>query len=252
MTKIIIYGAFGRMGKALLQSLSSEKNLELLASLGSQEKIDSFLLKADVVIDFTAPEATEELLGKCVEAQKALLIGTTGHSNEMRKKIENASTRIPLMFSPNYSIGVNTLFWLTKKAIEILGATYDAEILELHHRFKEDAPSGTARHLAEIIARARGLEYESEARHGRYGLPGQRTSSEIGIHAIRAGDCIGEHTVLLGSLGERLELTYRASSREAYAKGALRAAAWLHGQPSGYYDMEDVLGFKNRSDLSEK
>ncbi|MFZ4116493.1 MAG: 4-hydroxy-tetrahydrodipicolinate reductase [Chthoniobacterales bacterium] len=243
-TKIIIYGASGRMGQALLQCLTSEKNLELVGAIASHDEIDSILSAADVVIDFTAPEATFSLLEKCVHARKALVIGTTGHSTEVREKIESAARDIPLIFSPNYSVGVNTLFWLTRKATEILGSEYDAEIVELHHRFKKDAPSGTARRLAEIIAEVRGLEYKSDARHGRIGLPGARTSSEIGIHALRAGDAVGEHTVLLGTLGERLELTYRASSREAYAKGALRAATWLHEKSPGYYDMEDVLGLK--------
>ncbi len=234
------------MGQALLQCLTSEKNLELIRGIGSHEEIDSVLPAADVVIDFTAPEATLSLLEKCVQARKALVIGTTGHSTEMREKIKRASRHIPLIFSPNYSVGVNTLFWLTRKATEILGSQYDAEIVELHHRFKKDAPSGTARHLAEIIAEVRGLGYGSEARHGRVGMPGERTSQEIGIHALRAGDAIGEHTVLLGTLGERLELTYRASSREAYAKGALQSAEWLSKKSPGYYDMEDVLGLKNR------
>ncbi len=242
---IIIYGAHGKMGQALLQCLKSEKNLTLVGAIGSHEEIDSVLPSADVVIDFTDVEATVPLLEKCVKARKALVIGTTGHSYEVREKIKTASCEIPLIFSPNYSVGVNTLFWLTRKATEILGSEYNAEIVEIHHRFKKDAPSGTARHLAEIIAETRGLEYEKEARHGRVGMPGARTSSEIGIHALRAGDAVGEHTVFLGTLGERLELTYRASSRDAYAKGALRAAEWLSEKPPGYYDMENVLGLKN-------
>lgn len=243
-TKIIIYGVNGKMGQALLQCLKSEKNLELVGGIGSGDDVDSLLLSTDVVIDFTDAEATLPLLEKCLQAKKALVIGTTGHSDEVRAAIHQASHKIPIIFSPNYSIGVNTLFWLTRKAAEILGSEYDAEIIEMHHRFKKDAPSGTARRLAEIIAEVRNLEYKKEARHGREGMPGARSSTEIGIHALRAGDAIGEHTVLLGTLGERLELTYRASTREAYASGALRAARWLSQQLPGNYDMEDVLGLR--------
>lgn len=245
-TQIIIYGAHGKMGQALLQYLKSEENTNLVAAIGSHDQIDAFLSTSDVVIDFTTIEATLPLLEKCVAAKKALVIGTTGHSKEMRKEIEIASKDIPIIYSPNYSIGVNTLFWLTRKATEILGVQYDAEIIELHHRFKKDAPSGTAQHLAEIIATSRHLQYEEEVRHGRFGMTGERSVTEIGIHALRAGDAIGEHTVLLGTSGERLELTYRASSREAYAKGAIRAASWLSNKTPGYYDMEDVLGLKEK------
>ncbi|KAB2643011.1 MAG: 4-hydroxy-tetrahydrodipicolinate reductase [Verrucomicrobia bacterium] len=244
MTHIIIYGATGKMGKALLECITHNDKLHLVGALGSHDSIDPILHAADVVIDFTTLEATLPLVEKCVTAKKALVIGTTGHSSEVRKQIESASKNIPMIFSPNFSIGVNTLFWLTRKATAILGSHYDAEIIELHHRFKKDAPSGTARHLAEIIAEVRNVDDEKEVRHGRVGIPGERSSNEIGIHALRAGDAIGEHTVLLGTLGERLELTYRASSREAYAQGALRAAEWLCHKEPGYYDMEDVLELK--------
>lgn len=246
-TQVIIYGAQGKMGQALLECLTLEKDVKLVAAITAHDTIDPFLHACDVVIDFTTVEATLPLLRKCITAQKALVIGTTGHSEKIRSEIAEASRDIPIIFSPNYSIGVTTLFWLTRKATEILGMNYDAEIVELHHRFKKDAPSGTARRLAEIIAKARKLDYEKEVRHGRFGMPGERTLKEIGIHALRAGDAIGEHTVFLGTLGERLELTYRASSREAYARGALRAAIWLREKVPGYYDMEDVLGLKEQN-----
>jgi 4-hydroxy-tetrahydrodipicolinate reductase len=245
-TQIIIYGATGKMGKALIECIAHNEKLNLLGALGSHDTIDTILNASDVVIDFTTIEATLSLVEKCVAARKPLVIGTTGHSKEARAKIESASKSIPLIFSPNYSIGVNTLFWLTRKATAILGPSYDAEIVELHHRFKKDAPSGTARRLAEIVAEVRNVDYEKEVHHGRCGITGERTSSEIGIHALRAGDAIGEHTLFLGTSGERLELTYRASSREAYATGALRAAEWLCNKEPGHYDMEDVLGLESK------
>ena len=154
------------------------------------------------------------------------------------------------MFAANFSVGVNTLFWLTRQAAQILGPDFDLEIVEVHHRLKKDAPSGTARRLAEILAEARGLDYDADARHGREGIVGARGSREIGVHAVRGGDVVGEHTVLFADVGERVELTHRASSRETFALGALRAAAWLRGRPPGLYDMEDVLGLRGRPVVS--
>ncbi len=232
------------MGQALLEALSREPSLELLTAVSSKESIDPFINQTDVIIDFTTPQATMELLSKCTKAKKPLVIGTTGLSKEEEAMIFSASQEIPILFSPNYSVGVNALFWLTQKATELLGPEYDAEIVEMHHRFKKDAPSGTARRLGEIIAETRSLDYETEAKHGRVGLFEKRTSSEIGIHALRVGDSIGEHTVILGTLGERLELTYRASTRAAYATGALRGASWLIEKNPGLYDMQHVLGIK--------
>ena len=243
---VIIYGSKGRMGQALLESLQHEPSLELVGAIGSDSSVDPLLPDADVVIDFTNEEATMALLKKCIAAKKAVVIGTTGLSKEAEAQIAAAAKEIPIVFSPNFSIGVNTLFWLTEKATEILGSEYDAEIVEMHHRFKKDAPSGTARRLAEIIAEVRHLDYEKDTRHGRGGMPGGRTPTEIGMHALRAGDAVGEHTVILGTLGERLELTYRASTRAVYATGALRAANWLCEQKLGLYDMQDVLGLKNK------
>lgn len=232
------------MGQALKESLPRESSLELLAAITSKESVDPFIERADVIIDFTTPQATIDLLAKCRKAKKALVIGTTGLSKQEETQIVEASKEIPILFSPNYSIGVNALFWLTKKATELLGLEYDAEIIEIHHRFKKDAPSGTARRLGEIIAEVRSLNYEKEACHGRVGIFQERKPSEIGIHALRVGDAIGEHTVVLGALGERLELTYRASTRAAYASGALRGAVWLIEKKPGLYDMQHVLGIK--------
>ena len=241
---VIIYGSKGKMGQALLESLPRESSLELLGAISSKDSIDPLMERADAIIDFTAPHATMDLLSKCRKAQKALVIGTTGLSQQEEAIILEASKEIPILFSPNYSIGVNTLFWLTQKAAELLGSEYDAEIVEMHHRFKKDAPSGTAKQLAKVIAEVRNLDYETEARHGRVGIFNERKPSEIGIHALRVGDTIGEHTVILGTLGERLELTYRASTRAAYASGALRGAIWLINKKPGLYDMQHVLGIK--------
>ncbi|MBM3857792.1 MAG: 4-hydroxy-tetrahydrodipicolinate reductase [Verrucomicrobia bacterium] len=232
------------MGKALLESLPRESSLHLLGAISSKESIDPLLDSADVIIDFTTPEATMELLPKCRNAKKALVIGTTGLSKQEESLILEASKEIPILFSPNYSVGVNALFWLTQKATELLGPEYDAEIVEMHHRFKKDAPSGTARRLGEIIAEVRELDYQKEAKHGRFGIFEERKPSEIGIHALRVGDAIGEHTVMLGTLGERLELTYRASTRVAYASGALRGAVWLTKKEPGLYDMQHFLKIK--------
>ena len=151
---------------------------------------------------------------------------------------------IPIVFAPNFSVGVNTLFWLTRKAAEILGPDFDLEVVEMHHRLKKDSPSGTARRLAEILTEVRGLDYAKDVLHGREGLIGQRTNTEIGMHAIRGGDVVGDHTVIYSNVGERVELTHKASSRDTFAKGALRASAWVLDQKPALYDMEDVLGLR--------
>jgi 4-hydroxy-tetrahydrodipicolinate reductase len=199
---------------------------------------------SDVVIDFSSASATGSLLESCRAAGKPIVIGTTGHDDAHRQAIEETAHEIGVVFAANFSVGVNALFWLTREAARILGPAFDLEVVEMHHRLKKDAPSGTARRLAEILAEARGLDYARDAVHGRQGLVGERGPQEIGVHAIRGGDVVGEHTVLFAGTGERLELTHRASSRETFAAGALRAAEWLIGQPPGLYDMEDVLGLQ--------
>jgi 4-hydroxy-tetrahydrodipicolinate reductase len=173
-----------------------------------------------------------------------MVIGTTGHSNEDRSQITGLSSIIPMVLSSNYSTGVNTLFWLTRKATEILGPGFDLEVVEMHHRLKRDAPSGTARTLAEILAEVRKEQLEKVIRHGREGIVGERTATEIGMHSIRGGDVVGDHTVIFAGLGERVELTHKASTRETFANGALRAAEWVARQKPGLYDMQDVLGLK--------
>ena len=157
-------------------------------------------------------------------------------------KIRQAANSIPIVFAPNFSVGVNTLFWLTRKAAEILGPGFDLEVVEMHHRLKKDAPSGTAKRLAEILTEVRKLDYHTDARHGRHGIVGERTDAEIGVHAIRGGDVVGDHTVIFATAGERVELTHKASSRETFARGAIRAAKWAAGKAPGLYDMQDVLG----------
>ena len=244
--KVVIYGSKGRMGQALVACAKENPALELVGTIDAGESLDPISL-CDAVIDFTHADATVPALEKCTELGKIIVIGTTGHSNEVRNKISGASKQIPVIFSPNYSVGVNTLFWLTKKAAEILGPDYDAEVVEVHHRLKKDAPSGTARRLVEVLDEAYGLDYEKDTRHGRVGMPGERTRSEVGVHAVRGGDVVGDHTVMLAAPGDRLELIHRASSRETFARGALRAALWardLKKNQPGLYDMQDVLGLR--------
>jgi 4-hydroxy-tetrahydrodipicolinate reductase len=172
------------------------------------------------------------------------VIGTTGHSEKEKAEIGKRKAEIPMVIASNFSTGVNTLFWLTRKAAEILGNDFDLEIIEMHHRLKKDAPSGTAKSLAEILADVRKLKLAEAARHGRAGIVGERTPAEIGVHSIRGGDVVGDHTVIFANVGERVELTHKASSRDTFANGALRAALWAVKQKPGLYDMQDVLGLK--------
>ena len=173
-------------------------------------------------------------------------MGTTGHTDEQLQLIQEASKSIPIVHAPNYSVGVNTLFWLTRRATEILGNDFDLEVIEMHHRHKKDSPSGTARRLAEILADVRDLSYDDDCKHGRFGDVGARTKTEIGVHALRGGDVVGDHTVVYANDGERVELTHKASSRETFSKGAVRAAKWIEceGLKNGLFDMQDVLGLK--------
>lgn len=244
--KVVIYGSKGRMGQALVAAARENLSLELVGKIDAGESLD-VIADCDAVIDFTHADATLPALRKCMELGKIIVIGTTGHSNDVRQAITEAAATIPVIFSPNYSVGVNTLFWLTKKAAEILGPDYDAEVIEVHHRLKKDAPSGTARRLVEVLDEAYGLDYEKDTRHGRVGMPGERTRGEVGVHAVRGGDVVGDHTVMLAAPGDRLELIHRASSRETFARGALRSALWARdtkkNQP-GLYDMQDVLGLR--------
>ena len=242
--KVLINGAQGRMGQMLIACAKGNPALEIAAQVDVGGDFAEALAQCDAAIDFSHHSTVEPVLARCVEARKTLVIGTTGHTDAQVAAIKHSAAHIPLVFAPNYSIGVNTLFWLTRKATEILGPGFDLEVVEMHHRLKKDAPSGTAKKLAEILAEVRALQYNEDVRHGRHGIVGERTDTEIGMHAVRGGDVVGDHTVIYAAQGERVELTHKASSRETFAHGALRAAVWAHGKPAGLYDMQDVLGLK--------
>ncbi|HSI10674.1 MAG TPA: 4-hydroxy-tetrahydrodipicolinate reductase [Chthoniobacter sp.] len=242
--ELIINGAHGRMGQMLISCATGDPDLHVFAAIDAGDDFAAAVPGADAIIDFSHHSTIEPVLARCMEHQKTLVIGTTGHTDAQVAAIKHASAQIPIVFAPNYSVGVNTLFWLTRKAAEILGPGFDLEVVEMHHRFKKDAPSGTAKKLVEILAEVRELKYNEDARHGRQGIVGERTDSEIGVHAIRGGDVVGDHTVIYAAQGERVELTHKASSRETFARGALRAAIWAHDKPAGLYDMQDVLGLK--------
>jgi 4-hydroxy-tetrahydrodipicolinate reductase len=244
MTKIIITGAKGRMGQALISCAAKIPELQVTAQIDQGDDLNAVIEKCDAVIDFSFHNSTAGFAEICGAHRKALVIGTTGHSEADKSKIVNRKSEIPIVWSSNYSTGVNTLFWLTRKAAEILGPAFDLEVVEMHHRLKKDAPSGTAKSLAEILAAVRKEQLDQVARHGRVGIVGERTSSEIGMHSIRGGDVVGDHTVIFANTGERLELTHKASSRDTFANGALRAALWVVKQKPGIYDMQDVLGLK--------
>ncbi len=242
--KLHINGSRGRMGQALIACSQEFADTTIGAATDSGDDFAAGLAKSDACIDFSHHSALESVLAACIAGGKTLVIGTTGISDAGVAKIREASAKIPIVYSGNYSTGVNTLLWLTRRAAEILGPDFDLEITETHHRMKKDSPSGTAKMLAETLAEVRGLQYNSDVRHGRFGDVGARTQSEIGMHAIRGGDVVGDHTVLFAALGERVELTHKASSRDIFARGAIRAAIWAHGKPAGLYDMRDVLGLK--------
>ena len=230
------------MGRAVAAAAPSAIAAEISLSLDRGDSLSGSLGNCDVVIDFSHPDAIEPVCTACVAAHMPLVIGTTGHSAAQLDVINTAARTIPIILAANFSVGVNTLFWLTRKAAELLGADFDLEIVETHHRLKKDAPSGTAKRLAEVLCEVRGLDYQKDVVHGREGETGERPRKQIGLHSIRAGDVIGEHTVIFAGSGERLELTHKASSRDTFALGALRAARWLLEKPAGLYSMEDVLG----------
>jgi 4-hydroxy-tetrahydrodipicolinate reductase len=244
MTKIIITGSKGRMGQALIAGAAANPELQVVGQIDIGDDLKSVMGQGDVVIDFSSHDATAIVAQLCADHGKALVIGTTGQSDADKARIKTLIANIPVVWSANYSTGVNTLFWLTRKTAEILGPGFDLEVIEMHHRQKKDAPSGTAATLAEILARVRNEQLDQVIKHGRQGIVGARTSKEIGMHALRGGDVVGDHTVIFAANGERLELTHKASSRDTFALGALRAAQWVAGKKPGLYDMQDVLGLK--------
>lgn len=232
------------MGQMLLACAARQPDLKVVGQVDQGDDLESAVAAAQVVVDFSLPEATRPVAVCCAAHRKPLVIGTTGHAAGEKAEIARFQARIPMVWSANYATGVNALFWLTRKAAEILGPGFDLEIVEMHHRHKKDAPSGTATTLAEILAAVRHQQLAEVVRHGRVGLVGERTATEIGLHALRGGDVVGDHTVVFATAGERVELTHRATSRETLANGALRAARWVFGQPPGLYSMQDVLGLK--------
>jgi 4-hydroxy-tetrahydrodipicolinate reductase len=243
MTRIIITGAKGRMGQALVACAKNFREVQIGAQIDMGDDLPAAAAQGDVVVDFSSHTATADIAGVCARHKKALVIGTTGHTNAERNDILKFKTKIPMVWTANFSTGVNTLCWLTRKAAEILGPDFDLEITEMHHRMKMDAPSGTAKMLAQILSEVRKQHLDKVARHGRLGI-GERAPGEIGIHSLRGGDVVGDHTVIFAGNGERIELTHNASSRDTFANGALRAAIWVAKQKPGLYDMQDVLGLK--------
>ena len=241
--RVLLLGAKGRMGQAIAAA-APKAGAEIAAGLDIGDDIGAHIGSCDVVIDFSHSNSSSDLSRACAEAKKPAVIGTTGHSNEERAAIEQLAGSVPVVLSPNFSVGVNALFWLTRKAADLLGKDFDLEITEMHHRLKKDAPSGTAKKLAEILCEVRGLDYAKDVRHGREGLVGERDANQIGVHSVRGGDVVGDHTVAFAGAGERLELSHKAASRETFALGALRAAHWVVGKSPGLYSMEDVLGLR--------
>jgi 4-hydroxy-tetrahydrodipicolinate reductase len=242
--KVAIAGAGGKMGRTLIEAVAADPSLKLAVAFDIGDDVAKAVAACDALVDFTRPEGTLLHLDACVAAGKSIVIGTTGFTPEQRARIDAAAKRIPVMLSPNFAVGVNVVFKLAEVAAKALGEGYDVEVIEAHHRQKVDAPSGTALEIGRILARALGRDLGKVAAHGREGDTGARPAKEIGFHAIRGGDIVGEHTVLFAGVGERVEVTVRSHSRMSYATGALRAAKWLQGKAPGLYDTFDVLGLK--------
>jgi 4-hydroxy-tetrahydrodipicolinate reductase len=260
MPKVLVVGAMGRMGESVRAAIEETTQLELGAALeapgqpciggliGNHIEISddpkAALSGCDVAIDFTTPEATLRVMRTAAEAEVAYVCGTTGFSDAERAEIGDLAARIPIVHAPNFSVAVNILTWLTREAARKLGGGYDAELVEIHHSEKRDAPSGTALHLAKAIAAARGQNLSDHLILERAGEIGERPRDAIGIQTLRAGDVAGEHTVMFVGQGERLELAHRASTRDHFARGAIRAAEWLVGRDPGLYPIERVFGLR--------
>lgn len=263
--KVVIAGVTGRMGQALLEGVFADEALSLHAALdrdgspmlgrdaGEQfgkatgvkitSDIQQALAGADVLVDFTRPEASLQYLQACQQANVKLVIGTTGFSDAEKDLIEQASKKIGVVFAPNMSVGVTLLINLVEQAAKVLSEGYDIEVVEMHHRHKVDAPSGTALRLGEAAAKGINQALKDCAVYAREGVTGEREAGTIGFATMRGGDVVGDHTVVLAGIGERVELTHKASSRATFALGALRAAKFLADKPTGLFDMRDVLGF---------
>ena len=264
-TNVIITGAAGRMGKRLVALTHESATLQLVGAteatghpdLGKDagelagcgrldvsltDDLNKVLPQADVVVDFTSPAPTLRHLAQAVEHKRAMVIGTTGFSQDEMNQLRTYAGAIPCVQAPNMSVGINVLLQIIGKVAQALGDEYDLEIIDAHHNKKKDAPSGTALKLAEALASAKNWDLQETGVYARHGLIGERSSKEIGIQTIRAGDIVGDHTVLYGGPGERIEITHRAHNRDPFARGALRAAEWVVNQPPGLYGMADVLG----------
>jgi len=241
MTKIAINGSNGRMGQALIEAVKLNPNVSQGSILNRGDDINRVLKDFDVLIDFTRPEATLNALSVCQSAGKAMVIGTTGFSDDALKAIDQASSDIPIVFAPNMSVGVNLTLKLLETTAKVIGADSNIEIVEAHHRHKVDAPSGTALKMGEVIANALGRDLSECAVYGREGTEEPRDRKTIGFSSIRGGDVVGEHSVTFFMEGERVEITHKASSRMTYANGAVKACQWLTNQENGLYSMQDVL-----------
>src|SRR5512134_508165 len=267
MTKVIVAGAAGRMGSRLVALIKDSSALTLTGAIEGKghhalgkdageaagagrigvpitNDLTALLTQGEVVIEFSAPEATLVHCHAVAEQRRAMVIGTTGFNTAELDELKSLAKRFPCVLSPNMSVGVNLIFKVISEMARTLGDDYDIEVIEAHHRLKKDAPSGTALKIAEVLARAVDRDLNQVGVYARKGLIGERKKQEIGIQTIRAGDIVGDHTILFGGMGERIELTHRASSRDTFARGALRAARWVVTQPPGLYDMMDVLNLK--------
>lgn len=265
--EVAITGAAGRMGRTLIEACVDERETILtvaleapdsnllghdageLAGLGKIEasivgELESVINNFDVLIDFTRPEATLNNVAICRAAKKRIVIGTTGFTDEQKAKIRQAAEETAIVLAPNMSIGVNLTFKLLEIAAKVLGRTTDVEITEAHHRHKIDAPSGTALRMGEVVAQTLGRDLKDCAVYGRQGRTGERQQNTIGFQVIRAGDIVGEHTVMFADVGEQVEITHKANSRMTFAKGAIRAAQWVMQHKTGLFDMQDVLGLR--------
>jgi 4-hydroxy-tetrahydrodipicolinate reductase len=241
MIKIAVAGASGRMGQSIIQSIEQSDKTTLGVTLDKGDNLNSVIDQFDVLVDFTRPEATLDYLAVCIASGKSMVIGTTGFDDAGLQMIKDAGTKIPVVFAPNMSVGVNLSLKLLEMAAKVIGEESDIEIVEAHHRHKVDAPSGTALKMGEVVANALGRDLSKCAVYGREGIEKPRDRQTIGFSTIRGGDVVGEHTVSFFMEGERVEITHKASSRMTFANGAIRASAWLQGKPAGLYSMQDIL-----------
>jgi len=267
MINCIVTGAAGRMGRRIVDIVLETNGTDIACAterpghdiigmdigdfLGLGKKgcavaddLRHIIDMGDVVIDFTTPETTMQNIRTAAKSGKAMVVGTTGLGKDDLKEIKRLSKKIPLVVAPNMSVGVNLLLKVLAEMASVLDEDYDVDIVETHHRHKKDAPSGTALKMAQVVASARGRSLDKVGAFTRHGIIGERKRGEIGVQTLRIGDVVGDHTVIFGTLGERIEVTHKASSRDVFARGAVRAAQWVVGKPAGIYDMQDVLGIK--------